>query len=220
MYVNIDVPEIADYPKGFPSFWMKTIFGGKLSQKYQVNALINTYIRLTEAALTEYRLGAQKLREFWDDHASFNIGAISRSVSHFESCLFDVYRATNCFRRLRGHNDPISRMLNTEKPAFATDAAFKELRILRNGITHVEELVMKGKVKEGEPIGLLPTGPEVPHPTEPNQTIKTVDRLVIGSRQVLFSDLAKSLREMAHVAQKIATSPSTNSAGSAPPNSA
>jgi hypothetical protein len=31
MCVTIDVPEIAEYPKGFPSFWLKTIFVGALS---------------------------------------------------------------------------------------------------------------------------------------------------------------------------------------------
>lgn len=219
MYVTIDVPEISDYPKGFPSFWLKTVFVGAVSQNYQVNALVNTYIRITEAALVEYRLGGQKLREFWDDHTSFNIGAISRSVSHFESCLFGVYRATNCFRRLRNRNDPISRMLNAEKATFATDAKFEQLREFRNEITHVEELIMNGQLKEGEPVGLSPTGPEVAHPTEASQTNKTVDRLVIGSREVLFIDLAMSLREMAGFAEKIATFSAPTVGVAAPSNS-
>lgn len=50
----------------------------------------------------------------------------------------------------------------------------------------------------------MPNGPEVPHPKEENQTIKTIDRLVIGSNEVRFREIAEWLSEMASYAQKIA----------------
>jgi len=66
--MSIEVPEIDEYPRGFPAFWLKTLFVGNVSQSFQVNALASTYIRLVEAALVEYKLGSSKLKEFWDTH--------------------------------------------------------------------------------------------------------------------------------------------------------
>src|SRR5947209_379277 len=103
MYVTIEVPEIQEYPQGFPQFWLKSIFIRSVSSNYQVHALASTYVRLVESALVEYKLGAEKVHEFWETHTSINLGAAHRAASHFESCLSDMYRATNCFRRLRRH---------------------------------------------------------------------------------------------------------------------
>ena len=63
---------------------------------------------------------------------------------------------------------------------------------------------MDGRIQPGQPFALSPGGPEIPHPTEQNQTIKTIDRLVIGVREVRFTELAAWLREMVETAQKIA----------------
>jgi hypothetical protein len=156
--------------------------------------------------LTEYNLGTVKLREFWNTHTSFNLGAMHRSMSHFESCLSNMYRATNCYRKLRRNRDqdPLSVALNIDKPSFATDTIADRFRLMRHEIHHLEELVMDGRLQEGQPFALKPDGPETPHPTEAHQTIKTVDRLVIGAREVHFVELATWLREMARVAEKIA----------------
>jgi hypothetical protein len=203
MYVDIQIPDISEYPKGFPSFWPGIIIG-QVSPIYQVQALTTTYVRLVEAALVEYRLGATKLREFWNDHSSFNIGAANRSISHFESCLSDVYRATHSFRSLRNKPDSVSVMLRREKATFASDKSFDRLRLIRNTIHHLDDQVNEGKIQEGQPMALMPNGPETLHPTEPNQTIKTIDRLIIGPHELLFSELASFLIEMGHYAEKIA----------------
>lgn len=217
MYVTIVVPEITDYPNGFPQFWLKSIFIRTVSTNYQVNALATMYVRLVEAALVEYKFGAEKLREFWNTHDSLALGAFNRSISHFESCLSDMYRATNCFRRLRRHKgkDPLSLKLNEEKPIFATDAVAERFRRMRHEIHHLEELVMDGRLREGQASSLRPDGPETPHPSEENQTNKSVDRLVIGDREILFTELAAWLREMGRAAQQIAEfAPSSTSEAS------
>lgn len=206
MYVEIEVPDIPEYAKGFPQYWTKSIFIQSVSNHYQVNALASTYVRLVEAALTEYSLGAVMLREFWNTHTSFNLSAMHRSMSHFESCLSNMYRATNCFRKLRRNKDqdPLSIELNTEKPSFATDAIANRFKHMRNEIHHLEELVVNGEIKEGQPFALKPYGLETPHPTEEQQTTKVIDRLVIGTREVTFAELAIWLREMSKFAEKIA----------------
>ncbi len=206
MYVSIELPEVTEYPKGFPQYWLKSIFARAVSGNYQVNALASTYVRLVEAALREYRLGGEMLRESWGTHDSFNLGAIYRSVSHFETCLSNMYRAINCYRRLRRHQsrDPLCLALNDKRPAFATASVADQIHAMRHEIHHLEELLMDGRVQESQPTALLPDGPEAPHPTEPNQTVKSIDRLVIGGRELKFSHLATWLTEMARCADRIA----------------
>ena len=117
-----------------------------------------------------------------------------------------MYRATNCFRRLRRdrQQDPLSQALSIEKVSFASDSVADRFRTIRNEIHHLEEMVVEGRIAEGQPFALKPDGPEIPHPTEPNQTIKTIDRLVIGAREMKFSELTTLLKEMASVAVRIA----------------
>jgi hypothetical protein len=206
MYMSIEVPEIAEYAKGFPAFWVKTLFVGTVSQNFQVNALASTYVRLVEAALVEYRLGSSKLKEFWDTHESLNLSAMHRCIAHFESCLSDMLRAINCYRRLRRNKDqdPLSLALNAERATFAADAVADQVRNMRNEIHHLDEKLIEGRLQEGQWIALRPDGPERPHPTEAQQTIKSIDRLAIAGRELLFSDLATWLKEMGYVADKIA----------------
>ncbi|UBU61415.1 hypothetical protein LDB30_09845 [Acidithiobacillus ferrooxidans] len=206
MHIRIEASEIAEYAAGFPKYWLKFLFIEALSVRYQINALANTYVRLVEAAITEYNIGIVQLREYYFTHTSINLGALHHSISHFEGCLSNMNRATNCFRKLRRHRDkdPLSVALNAEKFHFATDANADCFRAMRNDIHHLDDLVMSGRLQEGQPFSLRPDGPEIPHPTEANQTIKSIDHLTLGTRKVSFAELAIWLREMAYVAEQIA----------------
>jgi hypothetical protein len=208
MYIHIQVPDIDEYPQGFPSYWLKRTFINSISTSYQINALATTYVRLVEAALTEYRLGQAKLNEFWSTHTSLNLGAMHRSISHFENCLFDMNRAINCFTRLRRHKDlpaTLRQTLNEERPTFVAAAVADQIREMRNAVHHLEERVMDGSIGEQETFTLRSDGPEVPHATEAHQTDKTIDRLTIGKQEIMFADLAAWLVEMGRFADRLAT---------------
>lgn len=206
MYVRFDIPEVLQHASGFQQYWAKSIFIQTPSNRYEINALTSTYVRLVETALVEYHLGAIELRRFWDSHSSVNFGAMLRSMSHFETCLSNMVRATNCFRRLRKdrRQDPLAQMLRAEKADFASDDVMERFREVRNEIFHLEDSVMKGHIANGQSFSLRSDGPEQPHPAESGHTIKTIDRLVIGSHEVTFNELATWLTEMANFAKKIA----------------
>jgi hypothetical protein len=123
MYIEIEAPVMEENAHGFPSFWLKSIFFASVSQRYQVNALASKYVRLVAAAIVEYNMGVEKLREFWGTHTSLNLGAMQRSGSHFEACLGNMYRATNCFRKLPRSHDALAVAINIDRPAFATDTS-------------------------------------------------------------------------------------------------
>jgi len=205
MYISIEVPDIPDYPNGFLKYWSKLIFNGAVSSNYQIVSLASTYVRLVEAALVEYRLGASMLRDFWAPNIVLKISSSNRSVSHFESCLSNMQRAIRCYNRLRQHKskDALCLAINCQKPSFATDRVAKQIRDIRDVIHHFEERLMKGDIQEGQPFMLKSDGPETPHTTEPNQTIKTIDRLVLGQHELLFSSLSTWLTEMGSFAEMI-----------------
>lgn len=206
MQIEFNIPDLGDAAKGVPQYWAKSLFIQTASDRYQINALTSTYIRLVEAAIIEYQFGAVKLKEFWDTHSSMNLSAMHRSISHFEACISNIYRATNCFRRLRRdrEHDPIAKVLGEHRPAFAKDAFYDKFRLIRNDIHHLEEMVLEGRIAEGQSFALKPDGVEVDHPTNSGQTIKTINKLVIGGREVLFTELHQCLIEMMKFAEIIA----------------
>lgn len=206
MYVEFKVPELNDCPKGFHGYWMRIIFIRTFSDNYQVSSLITSYVRLIEAALAEYRMGRENLLAFWNTDGSMNLGAMNRSVSHFENCLSDMHRAIRCFTRLRGYRDlrdELRALFRENRPRFVADFVSDQIRSFRNEIHHVEEYLIHGRIQQGQPIALRPDGPEVPHPTEENQTLKTIDRLKIGELELIFVELANWLNEMVRIAEKI-----------------
>jgi hypothetical protein len=181
MYIEFDLPEISEHASGFPQYWIKNLFIQSPSQRYQINALTSTYVRLVEAALIEYYFGAVRLRDFWGTHTSLNLGAMNRSVSHFESCISNMHRATNCFRRLRRDRwqDPLPLMLNIDKAIFATDAVADRFRTIRNEIHNLEEMVMNGQIAEGQPFSLKPDGRKYPIRLSPIRRSKQLIGLLL-----------------------------------------
>ena len=205
MYVDIKIPSVEEYANGFPQYWMKRVFINSISINFQINALTTTYVRLVEVALMEYRLGQIKLNEFWANHSSLGLGSMHRGIAHFENCISSMHRAIECYKRLRNHSElaKLSAVLNSPKPSFIKARISDQLRNIRNEIHHLEAHVMGGIIQEGQPIALMCTGSETIHPTEINQTIKTIDRLAIGQYELFFSDIATWLIEMGGYAEKI-----------------
>ncbi|GAA4796689.1 hypothetical protein [Lysobacter hankyongensis] len=217
MYVYFNIPEIDSRNGDFLNFWLKTIFISPVSSNFQVNALSVMYVRLVEAAFVEYSLGRQSLMEFWSTHTGIALGAMHRSVSHFESCLSNTHRAKQAFSRLRNHadNGELRKLLSNPRPNFIQAKFADQIRAIRNEIHHTEDSLMKGLLGSGNPVMLKADGPETVHPTEANQTNKLIDRLVVGQQELLFSELATALTEMADYCKKISENISSSSPGNA-----
>jgi hypothetical protein len=208
VYVQIEIPRIEQFPDGFPNFWAKLLFVASIPAPFQVRCLATTYIRLTESALIEYRLGSGSINEFWNDTTSFGLSAMHRACSQFETCVTNAHRAIQCFIRLYRHRElpgSLRLTLNQDRPKFVSDAVTNQLRRIRDHIQHFEgQLLDREGISEGDDIALRADGPEIPHPTETSQTIKRIDRLSLGKREILFSDLSEWLTEMGTFAEKIA----------------
>lgn len=206
MLVEFDLPEVPEPSAELSSYWIRYLFVSSPSQDRTVNALASTYMRLVEAAIIEYRLASVALREVWSDHSAVQLHKMHRAISHFESCVTNMHRAISTYRRLRNHpaRDSLSATLVEPKPEFVSDKVAAPIRNARDAIHHLEGMLMGGEIRNDAPIALLPTGPEVSHPSVTGQTIKTIDRLTIGDHELLFREIARSLGEMEVMAIKIA----------------
>jgi len=209
MRVLIEAPDLPAHPRGFPAFWSRLLplHGGPVSQRYQVHALAGSYVRLVEVALFEYRHGCAELRDFWETSDTVKLSAFNRSISHFETCVMSMHRAIGCYRRLRRNKDqdPLAIELNRARPEFITARIADRLRDVRHEIQHLDERLADGEILEGQSFALRPDGPDLPDPLKPDGRLKVFDRLSIGSKEILFKDLAAWLGEMCRVADRIAT---------------
>ena len=208
MLIKIAVPELLEFPNAFfGTYWVKTVFLGSVSSSYPVNALASTYVRLVQTAITEYRHAGTDLRRFWGTHDAIALGSMQQAIGHYETCLTSMHRAICCFVRLRRHIDvPIAlrNNLNLEKPGFIANNVSDQLREIRNAIHHVEDRLLNGSILPGTHFSLQPDGPVTPiEDDQPNQTLKTIDRLVIGDIEISLRSICDWLVEMGHYAEKI-----------------
>ena len=209
MRVDIRVPPIGKHGQGFLGYWVKAVFIGRISEDAATNALVDTYIRLVEAAILAYQLGEKALREFWNNHGGLSLSALNRSVSHFEACTTDMHRAIRCLKRLRGSAaipQPVKALAFQGRPKFLSDAVAGRIMGIRDTLYHFEEKVFNGDLPQGSKTVLSADGPEIPDDNDPSQTIKVIDRITIGSLAVQFSELAVWLEEMGDYAQQITDS--------------
>jgi len=207
MIVEVNVPQLTKYANGFPSHWMNITFFGNRPDAYKIHAIVTTYVRLVEGALVHYSQARQHVLTLWNTHTAIAMGSHNLSATYFEDCINSMHRATLCMRRIRSNREVPAdlKALFPTKPRFTADVVADRLRGVRDTIQHMEEKVLKAEIPEGTPFMLTATGDETPvHDSDqPNQTLKVIDRLIIGDMQIFFAELAEWLTEMGDCAAVI-----------------
>jgi hypothetical protein len=205
MIFELNLPELSEYPDGFPDYWLNILFRNNQSTvSYKGRAAITTYVRLVEAAMTEYREARSLIHKAWNGDG-MGLRDNIRACAYFEACLLNMHRAARFMISIRSSRD-VPRALKDlfpGKPLFTRPHIADRIRDVRDEIHHLDEHVLKGTIPENSTFALLASGPETPVPHEPGQTLKTIDRLQIGSYEIPFSDLCKWLLEMARCAEQI-----------------
>ncbi len=207
MIIKIDVPQLSQKGAYFPRHWMNVTLLDNRPDDYRVHAIVSTYVRLVEASFAQYELGRIHLNVFWNTHNGIAMADYNLSGSHFESCINSMHRAILCAKKIRGskHVPGDIKALITQKPAFLANKVAFRLRKIRDMIQHMDEMVLKGKIEMGTSFSLRTDGPEIPieDHDQPNQTLKTIDRLTLGDQTILMSELTLWLNEMRQVADQI-----------------
>jgi hypothetical protein len=192
-------------PKWLPCALAQYFILGNRPEAYKIHAIVTTYIRLVEGAYVHYRSARQHVQEFWNNHTSIGVGSANLSATYFEDCINSMYRAVLCMKRIRSYPEVPNdlKSLFPNRPQFAKNAVADRLRSIHDAIQHMDERVLKEIIPKETPFALMATGPEAPIPDQPNQTLKVIDRLTIGSDEILFADLVTWLHEMGECAEVI-----------------
>jgi hypothetical protein len=207
MIVEIAIPELTLYPDGFPFHWLNIVFLGNRHDDKKIHAISTTYVRLVEGAYVHYKNARQCVQAYWNNHTSVAFVSHNLSATYFEDCINSMHRAVLCMKRIRSYSEVPADLKNLfpKKPHFTTDAVADRIRRIRDTIQHMDERVMKENIPENTPFMLMANGPEKPvlDSDQPNQTRKVIDRLIIGSDEMLFADLVMWLHEMGECAEVI-----------------
>lgn len=207
MRVQLELPDLPEFPHGFPRHWMNVIFTGNRPDTYQIYAITTTYVRLVEAAFAEYRQGRSLVHATWNrrDPSTIPIGAHNLACASFKSCLTNMHRAVRCMLKIRGRPDVPQALkdLLPVRPRFVEARVADRIRDVRDAIQHLEGQVLDGTIPEKTPFMLGAVGPETSIPEEPGQTLKTIDRLQIGKFEITFLELCTWLKEMGQCAEQI-----------------
>lgn len=209
MIIEFEIPKLDVYPSGFPAHWMNVFLLGKRPAAYKAHAIVTTYVRLVEAAYDHYKNARRHAERYWVSHeaTSIPIGSVIMSVTYFEDCITSMHRAIECMRRIRRYREVPAdiRSLFAVKPQFCADAVVRRIRNMRNDIQHMDDRVIRGDIPTDTWFMLMAGGPETPvdDSDQPNQTLKRIDRIFIGSNEILFSELVGWLKEMGECARII-----------------
>ena len=201
MVINVRIPDLSARVEGFPNYWMHLIFAGNRPQNNVAHALVNGYIRLTEAAVRFYERGRLLTLQGWNMHSRLALGNFNDAATSFESCVTDLYRGATFMTRVRGSVlfDEAFKAGLGKKPTFVS--RIDDIRKLRRAIHHLDADIVSGKIPEGKPIFLMSGGDIL---KEDGTEIKVIDHLQVGDTQIHFSQIATRLSEMTDAAAYIA----------------
>lgn len=209
MHIKVDIPELAWNKNTFGRYWLGIVFMNNRPEGYQVGALVTEYMRLIEAAFKSYKSGRDLIAYVYvgRDPSEFPLGQLQAAITEYETCITCMHRAIRIFRRLRSRVDtPIQFKTDVlTKAQFNADVIAERIMRMRDIIHHLGEKFGGSEVPDNSWFSIMVDGPEVPLPPEPGQTLKTIDRLVIGKETILFSELSGWLTEMGQYAESIAS---------------
>ena len=120
MLFKLNLPELSEYPDGFPDYWLNIQLRNNPSTvSYKGRAVITTYVRLVEAAMTEYSEGQSlELHKAWNEDG-MGLRDNIRACAYFEACLSNMHRAVRFMIGIRSSRD-VPRALKDLFPASAS----------------------------------------------------------------------------------------------------
>ena len=162
------------------------------------------FARLIDKAIIEYQLARRAiLEEIAEENRPYEDMAKKgwyiyrfQYVDHCETCINATNRALHLFDRLK--SEAILSGLSRELRR-SLEACSRALPGVRNAVEHIEELIQKDEIAEGQPI-MLSIGEEG-------------DRAVIGAYEVLFTDVARTLQKLHEVGKHLFDNEQVRAAG-------
>lgn len=163
-------------------------FGGSGQLEYQARAFHSGFVRTMDKAIFEYESARKCL-----DRAiarNYRIANYFRCLAHLETCVNSIKRAISFLERLKRclRDLPVERM--TRK---LIESHFNNIRNVRDTVEHIDEHILKGEVKKGDPLVLAIPDDE-----------KSIQ---ISNHKIRFDQLASVIRNLHTIAENLAKYP-------------
>lgn len=166
--------------------------GGGGSRDHIAQTLLTNCIRLLDAAVNDYCLGAYALNQFHArDPRHFALGHILRATTHFESCIWHFERFIKHAKALRSLKSAEAdlKLIIPSGLSFLRQDAEAQITKLRHTLAHLEGAAQRGELPSGKLIALMPI----------------VDGLSIGDQTISWSDLARWLTDAHDCVNRLAS---------------
>ena len=190
MELKYNIPDLSGLKPFSVTFMMYHVFAGGGPKGHEAYGLLMNFVRLVDLTIREYENGRMALNQFvaTDDFSS--LGFFFRASAHFEVCISTLKRSMNHLIRMRRErkiSQPLKDLLPKTLRGRKVERVRDDVRVLRDAIQHLEERILKGETPTGKPIALMPCE----------------DCVELGGYRILYSDLAKWLRELHGCARKL-----------------
>lgn len=172
-------------------FGVLRALAGVGSDDHVAYVLQTNCIRLSQAAIQEYQLGAQSVEHFHEALWGLTgIHLVIVAANHFESCLWNLERFIKHAKALRSLESAEMDLKKLIPRSLLIVQQHAESRItrLRHKIAHLESAAQNFELPEGENIVLRPVK----------------NGLVLGNEVITWAELEKWLRETHRVAEQLA----------------
>lgn len=206
--IEFDIPDVPAPTNPFLGYWGAQLIIGHFSNSSKVVTLSSTFVRCVFSAREDYLAATQHLYAAFQSTRAMQLSELYRSIGRFETCISGMYLAERAFVRLRRCvelSPESAAVINDETPAFIAPRVRDRLKLMRDTMQHIEELLAKGKLTEDLPYMVQPTGDERPlaDPEELADTVLVIDRLRIGEHVVRFEEIVEWLGEMIAYVEKL-----------------
>lgn len=145
-----EMPDLTNLHANIPCVISNFLLQGVGPDDGNVRALWLNYIRLVDQMLWEYNAVRDAL-QLYIDTPNITFSPLFRAIAHMETCVNTMRRAILFARRMRNHKDSPK----IDKLKVLSSNAGDRLVGIRNAIEHLENLILKGEIAEGDATTLL-----------------------------------------------------------------
>lgn len=155
-----------------------TFHGTGTSNQWVLRAYISSFIRILDKAIHEYNQSREGLQAYIGSANKTTL--LVKGVNHLETCVNSLRRCLRLFERMKylrlgdtGEMRQLRRLIRGKSEV---------LEDVRNAIEHIDDYLAKGEITEGQAIALM--------------IGEVGDRASIAGEEILFSDLASTIRKL------------------------
>lgn len=190
------MPEISINCKVMPRYFFARLIGENIGIKEEAYRAV--FIRLTDKALYEYNMARNAVlaqiekKDIFHPSTLFIDGTPIYAIvisNHLETCINATKRAVDVLTRIKCH--PKFPVFINRVHQKRIEKYYKNIKLMRHKLEHVDEEILKDKIKNGQPFFLI--------------TNKDASEAEIGDKKLNLISLAMVISQLHEIALELAS---------------